>query len=121
MKQLLSFSLLLLALMLPTIAHAQDFEVDGIYYNINGNQVTVSVTYQKNSDGSSAYSYSGDITIPDTVTYQGVTYPVVSIVDVIKFFILVFRYFWLLIALAKISIAMKENKHFTNNTHKSAP
>ena len=80
MKSLNTLALLLLALLLPALAvTAQDFEVDGIYYNINGNQVSVSVTYQKNSDGSSNYSYSGDITIPATVTYGGVTYTVSTI------------------------------------------
>ena len=78
MRSIIS-TLLLLALMLPATAHAQDFEVDGIYYSINGNKVTVSVTYQKNSDGSSTCSYSGDITIPEKVEYLGVTYPVVRI------------------------------------------
>ena len=80
MKSLNTLALLLLALLLPALAvTAQDFEVDGIYYNINGNKVSVSVTYQKNSDGSSNYSYSGDITIPATVTYGGVTYTVSTI------------------------------------------
>ena len=79
MRSFIISTLLLLALILPATAHAQDFEVDGIYYNINGNKVTVSVTYLKNSDGSSAYSYSGDIIIPETVEHHGVTYPVVSI------------------------------------------
>ena len=79
MKNIITSALLLLALLLPATATAQDFEVDGIYYNINGNQVSVSVTYLKNSDGSSAHSYSGDITIPETVDYLGTTYTVASI------------------------------------------
>ena len=44
MKQLLRFSILVLALLLPATAVAHIFEVDGIYYNINGNEV--SVTYK---------------------------------------------------------------------------
>ena len=79
MKNIITSALLLLALMLPATATAQDFEMDGIYYNINSNQISVSVTYLKNSDGSSAYSYSGDITIPETVNYLGTTYTVSSI------------------------------------------
>ena len=78
-EYLLKTTLLLLALLLPASAAAQDFEVDGIYYTINGNQISVSVTYLKNSDGSSAYSYSGDITIPETVNYRGATYMVTRI------------------------------------------
>ena len=41
MKQFLSFALLLLAVLLPATATAYDFEVDGIYYNKNGNEATV--------------------------------------------------------------------------------
>ena len=79
MKNIITSALLLLALLLPVTATAQFFEVDGIYYSINDDQVSVSVTYLKNSDGSSAYSYSGDITIPETVNYLGTTYTVSSI------------------------------------------
>ena len=32
---------MLLALLLPATASAYDFEVDGLYYNINGNEATV--------------------------------------------------------------------------------
>ena len=41
MKNFIKTTLLLLALLLPAIATAHDFEVDGIYYNINGNNVAV--------------------------------------------------------------------------------
>ena len=41
MRSLIKTTLMLLALLLPATATAQDFEVDGIYYNINGNEVTV--------------------------------------------------------------------------------
>ena len=76
MKHLFRFSLLVLALLLPAIASAQDFYVNGIYYLINGNEATV--TYK----GTSYYQYneySGDVTIPATVTYGGTTYSVTSI------------------------------------------
>ena len=76
MKQILKLSLLLLALLLPATATAHDFEVDGIYYNItNSTEKTVAVTYKtlNNND------YSGDVTIPATVTYNGSTYSVSSI------------------------------------------
>ena len=76
MKQFFRFSLLLLALLLPATATAHDFEVDGIYYNINGNEATV--TYK----GKSFFygnEYSGHVTIPATVTYNGTTYSVTSI------------------------------------------
>ena len=71
-------ALFVLALLLPSVALAYDFEVDGIYYNIIGNEA--SVTYQ----GEDYYydnNYSGEIVIPETVTYDGVTYPVTAIGD----------------------------------------
>lgn len=49
---------------------AYDFQVDGIYYNFNGAEVTV-------TNG----SYSGDVVIPESVTYEGKTYSVTSIGD----------------------------------------
>ena len=70
MKHLFRFSLLLLALILPATALAYDFEVDGIYYDINGNEATV--TYGTNR-------YAGDVIIPSAVTHDGVTYPVTTI------------------------------------------
>lgn len=77
MKHLIKLSLLLLVFLLPATAIAHDFEVDGIYYNIlNDNEVEV--TYR----GSNYYSfdeYSGDVSIPSTVTYDGITYSVTSI------------------------------------------
>ena len=71
MKNLITCLLLLLALLLPANAAAYDFEVDGIYYNINGNEATVT------SDG--YRSYSGIVNIPDVVTYNGTTYSVTAI------------------------------------------
>ena len=73
MKQIYRFSLLLLALLQPAIAGAYDFEIDGIYYNKNGNNATV--TYK---DGN-YNSYSGDVVIPETVTYGEMNYSVTSI------------------------------------------
>lgn len=63
-------------MLLPTIANAHDIEVDGIYYNVNGNEATV--TYKGNSF-ENGNSYSGDITIPSYLTYNGVTYSVTAI------------------------------------------
>ncbi len=77
MKHLLKLSLLLLALLLPATATAHDFEVDGIYYNIKGNEA--SVTYPGTSLSQYSNEYSGDVTIPSTVTWEGTTYSVTSI------------------------------------------
>ena len=77
MKQFFRFSILVLALLLPATATAHDFEVDGIYYNINGNEATV--TFKGLYDSSYDNEYSGSVVIPATVTYNGTTYPVTSI------------------------------------------
>ena len=68
--------LLILVLLLPAAVVAHDFEVDGIYYNINGNEVTV--TY-KGSDAAGIIEYSGDVSIPSTVAYNSTTYSVTAI------------------------------------------
>ena len=47
-NNLTKLALLALAAMLPQLASAHDFEVGGIYYNINGNEATV--TYRGSSD-----------------------------------------------------------------------
>ncbi len=73
MKQLIKTTILLLALLLPVLTYAHDFKVDGIYYNINGNEAEV-------THGKDIYSrYHGAVTIPASVTYNGTTYPVTSI------------------------------------------
>ena len=59
---------------LPSLAH--DFEVDGIYYNLLGNS-EIEVTY----DDYYPNKYSGEILIPQTVSYGGATYIVTSIGD----------------------------------------
>lgn len=78
MKQLVKSTFLLLAFLVPAIASAHDFEVDGIYYTIlNGNEA--SVTYKGGSYNSYTNEYSGDVVIPETVTNNGTTYSVTSI------------------------------------------
>ena len=77
MKQLIKTTILLLALLLPALATAHDFEVDGIYYNINGNEATV--TYYGSSSLDDSHDYSGSVVIPATVTYNGTTYSVTAI------------------------------------------
>ena len=56
-------------------ATAYDFEVNGIYYNTNGTEATVT---RKTTSGN---SYSGNVVIPSVVTYNGITYPVTTIDD----------------------------------------
>ena len=66
--------LIILFSCLSSYVHAHDFEVDGIYYN-KTSYTEVSVTYR----GYYYYSYTGDVVIPETVTYNSVEYSVTSI------------------------------------------
>ena len=70
MRSFIISTLLLLAILLPATAAAFDFEVDGIYYNIDCSNAIV--TFGDNE-------YRGSVTIPATVTYNGTTYPVTAI------------------------------------------
>ena len=79
MKQLYRIFFLLLALLLPVTAVAYDFEVDGIDYDINGNEATVTYQYYDEDDDAYTNDYSGDVIIPATVAYNGATYTVTSI------------------------------------------
>ena len=79
MKRLISLAVLLL---IAVTSFAHDFEVDGIYYVItssSSDSPTVSVSYKGTSYTSYSNEYTGNVTIPKTVTYSGVTYSVTSI------------------------------------------
>ena len=68
-----------LLLLVATVASAHDFEVDGIYYNItNSATKEVEVTFQGNSS-TLYYEYTGNVVIPESVVYNGVTYNVTAI------------------------------------------
>ena len=60
-------------------AWAQKVEVDGIYYNLNSENKTASVTFKGDSYEDYQSEYSGAIVIPETVTYNGITYSVTSL------------------------------------------
>ena len=70
MKKILLVILVGLLVALSPEAHA--IEVGGMYYGINSDSTTVFVTYGPNK-------YRGDITIPNTIAYEGKTYTVSSI------------------------------------------
>ena len=75
MKKLLST---ILFISITLFANAYDFMVDGLCYNINIDGSSVTLTYQYYSQLN--YSdLSGDIVIPENVTYNGITYSVTSI------------------------------------------
>ena len=61
-------------------ASAHDFEVDGIYYYITSKSYkTCKVTYEGNIYDEYNNEYYGDIVIPESVTYNGITYSVTCI------------------------------------------
>ena len=69
MKKIMTLFLLAL---LPLIASAYDAEVDGIYYNL--------ITKAKQAEVTSGNTkYTGNVTIPESFTYNGVTYSVTTI------------------------------------------
>ena len=69
MKKIL-LSILLLAL--PLLANADTVVIDGIYYNLIKKAKTAEVTENPNK-------YIGDVVIPDSIVFDGVTYGVKSI------------------------------------------
>lgn len=78
MKRLLSLSLFLMTAML---SFAHDFESGGIYYWITSSSApyTVAVTYRGTSYSQYSNEYTGEVTIPESVSYGGKTYSVTSI------------------------------------------
>lgn len=62
-----------LAAMMPATMVAYDFNEGGIYYDVNGNEVTVTRA------GENVASYTGDVVIPETVVHDGVEYAVTAI------------------------------------------
>ena len=70
--------LLCLCLFAGFNAFAYDVEIDGIYYNLSGNEATV--TYRGYDDYYYEISnYSGTVVIPESINYNGITYSVTSI------------------------------------------
>ncbi len=78
-KQIKKLTLATILLLFAHNVWAYDFESGGLYYNITSD-TTVEVTYKDNNPYSGD-SYSGNITIPDTVSYNNTTYSVTSIGD----------------------------------------
>ena len=53
-------------------------KINGVYYNLDGSNNQAQVTYNESAPTAS-YSYSGAVTIPQVVTYDGKEYAVTSI------------------------------------------
>ena len=67
--------LLFLLALLPLLASADAVEIKGIYYNLDATTQDAEVAQSPYY----SYYYKGDIVIPKTVTYKGITYDVTSI------------------------------------------
>ncbi len=86
-RALCMFATALLLLMVSVSANAYDFSAkngDGvtIYYNItSSSNMTCEVTCYSSKSSSNSEAYSGAVSIPATVTYDGITYTVTSIGD----------------------------------------
>ena len=72
MKQLKTMLTAMLLLCCATMS-AHSFEVGGIYYNILSGE-EVEVTYRGSSYNNYSDRYSDNVTIPETVTYNGTTW-----------------------------------------------
>ena len=77
MKTIKQLLMAVVVLLCSATANAHQFEVDGIYYNISGDEAVV--TYKGNSYSSYSNEYSGDVVIPSSVSYNGKNYSVTSI------------------------------------------
>ena len=74
----------IIVMLFPLIANAISVRVNGIVYNINDGkaQVTYEYGWDTHYEDEEPYSnYSGDVVIPNTITYNGSVYPVTSIGD----------------------------------------
>lgn len=75
--------LLLVMMLLPIIASAYDAQIDGIYYNFSEEEATVTYQYWGTHPKQSGYcgrsDYTGNVVIPETVSYNGRTYSVTAI------------------------------------------
>ena len=70
--------LLFVALFATTTLLAHDFEVDNIFYNIL-DENNLAVTHRGSSYNEYSNEYSGEVIIPENVTYNATTYSVTSI------------------------------------------
>lgn len=67
--------LMALLMFLPMMVSAEKVEIDGMWYNLIPKAKVAELTNQRSGVG----SYSGDVIIPESVTYNSVEYRVVAI------------------------------------------
>ena len=74
------FILLLAAISCSTILYANGVKIGDIYYILDKEKFTATVTYKGSEKNKyHAYTYQGDVVIPDKVTYRGAVYLVTRI------------------------------------------
>jgi len=66
--------LFILVALLSLVASAYDAEIDGLYYNLSEGNAVVT-----RDDLHESNLYSGNVSIPESITYNGKTYPVTGI------------------------------------------
>ena len=64
---------------IPMLSWAAPVKIDGIWYNINQEAKAAEVTNKSGGTWEGENSYSGSITIPESVVYNGTTCSVTSI------------------------------------------
>ena len=80
MKQTMKLSIFATIMSLVSVnAFAHDFAVGGIYYKINENGTSVSVTFKGSSSTQYSNEYYEDIIIPEEVSNKGIKYAVTAI------------------------------------------
>ena len=77
-KSKLTILFALLMSMVASVALAQTVEIGGIYYNLDSGGTAEVTTWQWSDEYS---AYSGEIIIPESITYNETTYSVTSIHD----------------------------------------
>ena len=77
MKKVLLFAMkrrvAIAMLLFPLLTHAEEVEIDGLWYDLNAEDKTAEVMLSKGEP------YSGDIVIPEKVSYEDAEYSVTSI------------------------------------------
>ena len=78
-QQYITFLLTILMSIVGTRAFAYDAKIDGIYYNFSGSGAIVTYLFYQSSNNQ--YAYTGNVVIPESVTYNGKNYSVTIIGD----------------------------------------
>ena len=73
--------LLATSLLCSSYLHAYDICVDGVYYDLNGTEATVTTDGVSFDRDSGSNTYAGEVVIPSSFEYFGTTYSVVAIGD----------------------------------------